>query len=178
MPEEFGNPWMTNLVQPLPPEAVPWWPPAPGWYVLMVLIIVGLLWMGWRVVRRWRANAYRREAARLVDCVADRGTLDELPEIVKRAALLAFPRSEVASLSGDEWLGFLDGTLGSTGFTTGSGRLFADLAFSRDGGSGLTQEESQTLINLAKRWVNGHRREKVSVDRPSTLHSSARGGVR
>lgn len=177
MPEEFGNPWMTNLVQPSAPEAVAWWPPAPGWYVLVALIIVGLLWMGWRVLRRWRANAYRREAGRLIDRIADRGTLNELPEILKRTALSAYPRGEVASLSGDQWLVFLDGTLGSTGFTIGSGRLFADLAFTVDGGSGLTEDETQELLGLARRWVKGHTREKTPKIRLSTLPSSARGGV-
>ncbi len=160
MPEEFGNPWMTNLVQVSAPEAVPWWPPAPGWFVLAGLVVAGLMWLGWRMLRRWRANAYRRQAVRLIDQIADRGALDELPEILKRTALSAYPRADVASLSGDVWLGFLDGTLGATDFTSGPGRPLADRAFAVDGISSLSEGDRRELLDLARRWIKGHRKER------------------
>lgn len=158
MPEEFGNPWMTNLLQPSAPDVVPWWPPAPGWYVVSALIIVGLLWFGWRMFQRWLANAYRREALRLVGTIAETGAAAELPEILKRTVLSAFPRADVASLSGDAWLEFLDVTLGTTEFTSGPGRPLADLGFGPDGLSSLPEGEKQELLDLARRWIKGHRK--------------------
>jgi len=160
VPEEFGNPWMTNLVQPAAPEAVPWWPPAPGWYVLGAVILVGLAWLGWAVFRRWRANAYRREALQLVGTIVETGAAAELPEVLKRTALSAYPRADVASLSGDAWLGVLDGTLGTTDFTRGGGRPLADLGFWPDGLSSLSEGEKQELLGLARRWIKGHRMER------------------
>ncbi len=157
MPEEFGNPWMTNLVQPAAPEAVPWWPPAPGWYVLAALVFVGFVWLGWRAICRWQENAYRRVAERLIDQIADCGALDELPEVLKRTALSAYPRADVASLSGDSWLAFLDGTLGTTDFIRGAGRPLADLGFLHHGLSSLPEGEKRELLDLAMRWVKGHK---------------------
>jgi len=160
LPEDFGNPWMTNLVQPSAPDAVGLCPPAPGWYVVAVLVVIGLARIGWKGIRRWRANAYRREALRLIDRIGNNESLAELPEIMKRAALSAFPRSEVASLSGEAWLAFLDGTLPTTEFSDGPGRTLADLAFSVDGGEGLSEDERRELVGLAGRWVKKHKGER------------------
>ncbi|MEN8165633.1 MAG: DUF4381 domain-containing protein [Acidobacteriota bacterium] len=158
MPEEFGNPWMTNLVQPSAPEAVPWWPPAPGWYVLAGLVLIALGWLVLKVFRRWRADAYRRAALRLVRVVEQSGSTAELPALLKRTALSTYPRSDVASLSGEAWLAFLDGTLGTTDFSSGPGRPLVDLAFAAGGGSSLSEGERKELVALAKRWIKGHRR--------------------
>ena len=47
------------LREPLP---VGWWPPAPGWWLLAALVLVALLALAWFALRRYRANAYRRQA--------------------------------------------------------------------------------------------------------------------
>ena len=90
-----------------------------GWCVLVLL----LLWLGWRFWKRWQANAYRREALRELGEIET--APERLPELLKRVALVAYPRAEVAELSGDAWLGFLDGTLGSTDFTSGCREVVA-----------------------------------------------------
>ena len=44
------------------PPPVPWWPPAPGWFVVGGVLLVLVFWVAWRVWRCWRAAAYRRAA--------------------------------------------------------------------------------------------------------------------
>jgi hypothetical protein len=46
-----------DLVAPPP---VPWWPPAPAWYALGVVVFVLLAVLAWRVVAWWLRNRYRR----------------------------------------------------------------------------------------------------------------------
>jgi hypothetical protein len=83
---------------------VPWWPPAPGWYVLLAL---GLFLAGWLLVRawlRWRANAYRRAALgalRTADSPA------AISEVLRRTALAIAPRSTVAQQTGAAWPAWL-----------------------------------------------------------------------
>ena len=165
-PDDFGNPWMANLTEIGSPEPIPWWPPAPGWYVLAGVLASGLLWIVWRLVRRWRANAYRREALARLDVVEKRAlaaeshrtALTELPVLLKQTALAAYPRAPVASLTGVEWLGFLDGTLGDTGFTRGPGRSLISLAYAPSAPLDFGDEETVALLALSRRWIQRHRR--------------------
>lgn len=95
------------------PEAPPIWPPAPEFWLLLftLLFAVFIVVFQWRRARR--ANAYRRAGLALLPG-AD--TVHEISVILKRVALAAFPREQVASLYGDEWLAFLRATGGRHDF--------------------------------------------------------------
>ena len=105
-----------------PPDAISWWPPAPGWWFLMVLVvfvmIVGLL----RMRRYWRSpsRAGARELVRIKREVRATGDDDALAAalsvLLRRCVLAAFPRRDVAGLTGDAWLEFLDHTGADRGF--------------------------------------------------------------
>jgi len=95
-----------DIVQPPP---VPWWPPAPGWYVVLALAAVATAWLGFRYWRQWRANAYRREALRELK-TAD--TPAEIAELLRRTAIAVAPRQTVASLSGSDWVEWLTESTG------------------------------------------------------------------
>ena len=44
------------------PEAVSWWPLAPGWWFLICIAAAGLLYFLYKEFLKWRANAARRVA--------------------------------------------------------------------------------------------------------------------
>ncbi|MFM2198767.1 MAG: hypothetical protein RLZZ505_2199 [Verrucomicrobiota bacterium] len=83
----------------LPPE-VPWWPPAPGWYVAIALILVLLTLTIFRAVRRWQANAYRRAALHELKSLE---TPAAIAELLRRTALAVSPRPLIAELTGPAW---------------------------------------------------------------------------
>ena len=155
LPEDFGNPWMSNLEEIELPESVPFTPETIGWYLLAGLLVVALLWLALRFWKRWRADAYRREALRELDEI-ETSAPERLPELLKRVALAAYPRTQVAELSGDAWLGFLDGTLGTTEFTLGAGSRLPDLAYDPGAASAMSTEETKSLFALARRWIQKH----------------------
>ena len=100
---------LANLRDIVTPPPVPWWPPAPGWWFLLSalgLIAVLVAVHGWR---RWRADAYRRAALREL-CAAE--SVASIAELLKRAALAASPRTQVASLTGSAWVKWLAETGG------------------------------------------------------------------
>jgi hypothetical protein len=123
-----------DVVAPLP---VPWWPPAPGWYwvlgTLMLLLVVALV----RGLLSWQRNRYRREALAewrrqetlLRDPSQRTVALAGLAELIKRTALSAFPREQVASLTGPDWLAFLDRTGSTKDFTAGPGEILEKAAY-------------------------------------------------
>ena len=141
------------------PEPVSLMPQTPAWWVVLGLVAVLLGWWIYAAVRRHRANRYRRLAvARLADIerpLPDSAALGKLPVLVKRTALAFRPRGEVAALSGEPWLRFLDASYGGEGFTRGPGRLLPTLAYARPGE--VSDEDSRQLIQLIRRWIRRHR---------------------
>jgi hypothetical protein len=119
------------------PDAVGWWPLAPGWWLLVAVLLVALAYGLHAAYRRWRHNAPRRYALRELKRVRseyDRGidsvTLGkELSELLRRAMLAYAPRNEVAGLTGETWLEWLDRGLDDRPFTKGAGRILESLPY-------------------------------------------------
>jgi len=70
-------------------------------------IAAGLLRLTRLVKRGWQ-NRYRREALRQLAILSESQQLAALPHFLKVTALQAYSREQVAGLSGQEWLDFLD----------------------------------------------------------------------
>src|SRR5262249_19975429 len=93
------------------PGAVPWWPPAPGWYWLMGFLFLIVLALAAHWILQWQHNRYRREAlAQLAQWETEgkspgqrAAALLALAELLKRTALTAYPREQVATLTGAKW---------------------------------------------------------------------------
>jgi hypothetical protein len=148
---------LRNLHDIVNPPPVPLFPPAPGWYWLGAILLLALVWWLWQLLRRHRADAYRRAAlASLVRLQAE-DDLAALPDLLKRTALAAFPRARVAGLSGAAWWRFLDATAGTHGFSDGVGPLLDRLAY--DPGGGLDTGERERLLDAASHWLRQHRRD-------------------
>ena len=112
----------------LPPE-IGFWPPAPGW-IALALVLVGLavLAVVVRYRRRTRLEARalrelaRLESARPTELAALAAALAEL---VRKVALERFGRARVASLTGERWQRFLRESVSSGGFDDPSAALLA-----------------------------------------------------
>ena len=119
------------------PDAIGWWPLAPGWWVLIVMAAIGLAWLAWRWYRAWRFNAPRRYALReLARCEADylehRDPValgKQVSELLRRSMLAYAPRDEVAGLTGEAWLAWLDGNMPVPYFHTEGGRSLLTLPY-------------------------------------------------
>jgi hypothetical protein len=131
---------LENLRDIVVPEPPPLWPPAPGvWVLLMIVVAVSIaLFLWWRRARA--RSAYRRAGLALLK---NARTVREVNIIVKRVALAVFPRSTVAPLWGDEWKAFLDGTCRRV--------RFASLAEDEP-----EAEASSALRSKAGTWIRNH----------------------
>ncbi|SFM53632.1 DUF4381 domain-containing protein [Shimia aestuarii] len=140
---------LINQLQEVPdPAPVSMVPQTQGWIVLAGFLLAALLLLLRAVLRRHRANAYRRAAlAALRDAGDDPVAVSA---ILKRAALAAFPRAQVASLTGNGWLAFLEDTSQAAGFRDGPGQALADAAYSPN------PQLVHGLNALACEWVRGH----------------------
>ncbi len=148
------------------PPPVPWWPPAPGWWLLLGLILLlaaifAWLWRRHRRGRRRRAEVAALEAifAQHADAGDPRPLLADLSQLLRRIALGHFPRPEVAGLTAENWLAWLDRPLGGTphqgGFTQGVGRALAQGPYAPK-----IEVDLQTLRNLCLAWAKALGRDR------------------
>lgn len=111
-------PGLENLKDIHLPPAIGWWPWALGWYVVIGLSAVLVGWGLYKFYQRYNNKRYQRHALNLLKQYhanyqqePDAQAVSiKLCELLKQMALIYFPRSEVASLQGDEWIGFLNKT--------------------------------------------------------------------
>ncbi len=144
------------------PEPVGWWPLAWGWWLLIALLLGAAALCLWLLWRRRRANRYRRQALLELDVLGrhfrhhgDRARyLQDLSVLLRRTALSAAPREAVASLQGEQWLAWLDATLGpqQRGFREGPGQCLLQGPYQRD-----PELDAPALERLISRWIREHR---------------------
>lgn len=130
------------------PPAVPWWPPAPGWYVVIALALTAAAWMALRSWKRWESNAYRREAARELASLESSAAIAEL---LRRTALAIAPREEIAEKTGTAWLDWLAAHFPEPMPDTVRVQLTAGVYRASSG-----SQELSSLRDYAVRWIAQH----------------------
>jgi hypothetical protein len=150
---------LSNLHDVALPAPVDLWPLAPGWYVVAVVTSALSLYLIWRGWQSWRRNRYRGQALRELERIRQRAEgrgLDDVPVLLKRAALSAWPREQVAALTGPDWYRFLDGSAGTDRFRSGAGVLLERLAYPSSAGGALSAAEEITLLDAVGDWLKRH----------------------
>ena len=103
------------------PQAVSLWPPAPGWWILALLLIVTAWFLTRRFLRKWRRRQICRYAlAELNSCYehyagapadapqkARLSYINNVNSVLRRVALEHFPQADVAGLGGRAWVDFI-----------------------------------------------------------------------
>ena len=100
---------MLSRLAPLrEPTPIGWWPLAPGWWgvAIIMLIAVVVLWV-WVRKRRSRRFYRRLALAELASLRAQQASAASVNRLLKAAALRACPSERVAGLHGEPWLSFL-----------------------------------------------------------------------
>jgi hypothetical protein len=155
---------LQNLNDIVLPATVGWWPLAPGWYFLIGLLLIALAWLCYRSLQRWNNNRYRRAALTELQLLeqdtqnAEKrdSSLRQLPVLLKRTALSAYPRNQVASLSGDDWYGFLNSQVKKPAFTDPTISLLDHLAYSTGHLGSVDPQATSALFEAIKHWLGHH----------------------
>ena len=138
------------------PEPISFWPPAFGWWIVLLLILICVA-IGLWVKRYRRATAPRRVAlATLLDLQATFHETNDTPklmaglsQLLRRYALVCFGRQNVAGLTGLAWLKFLD-EHGKTPLFSGE-QVQQALTAVPYGAQGSV--DAGEMVNLVKRWI-------------------------
>ncbi|MFI4919262.1 MAG: DUF4381 domain-containing protein [Legionellales bacterium] len=100
------------------PGPVSWWPLAPGWYVLLILALLLCLGLAGFFYKKGRHARPKKQALALLaryqqDYEREHNTQltsARISQLLRRVALVYFPREQVAGLHGDAWVNFLNQT--------------------------------------------------------------------
>jgi hypothetical protein len=122
----------------------------------MLLGILFLIWW-WRRLAPQRAALH--ELANLQveagDPVHQAATVNRL---LKRYALICWPGREIAALTGEPWLAFLDRHGGKGAFAQGPGRLLMVRPYCPPRQTvAASQDQASALVSLARRWIKANR---------------------
>jgi hypothetical protein len=132
---------LNNLRGIVIPDPPPFWPPAPGMWVALGMVVVMVLLVGWRWHAVRKRHAYRKAGLLLLRSAE---TAHDVSVVVKRVALAVFPREQVASLYGEAWIAFLHSTCPRSYF---SALVTSDASAKAD----------EELVELADIWIRHHR---------------------
>jgi len=132
------------------------WPPAPGWWVLAILLVIllglGLLWLR----RHYHARRFRHQVMLELENMSSNYKDKNIERIVaetgvwlRRVALHRYPPEQVASLTGYRWLEFLDATGGDGEFRNGVGQVLETGPYSPQ----VPVVAVDSLLALARSWA-------------------------
>ncbi|MBF0194164.1 MAG: DUF4381 domain-containing protein [Magnetococcales bacterium] len=144
------------------PQAISWWPLAPGWWFLvgLVTVLAGLIYLFWRWYKK---GALKREALaklnKLEDNYKKTGNHGELAQeisiLLRRVVISSQKRELAAGLTGEKWLQFLDtlnpnkDTDNKLSFQYGMGKILITAPYKPD----VEREEVESLLSLCKLWI-------------------------
>jgi hypothetical protein len=139
------------------PMPVSLWPQTWPLRIVLAVLAASLIVGAWWLVRRWIRNRYRREALSeltriegAIDHAAPAQTATALASLVRRTALAAFQREQVAALAGPAWLAFLDRTAGGNAFSEGAGRTLEIGAYRPK------PVDAPALAAIVRHWIKAH----------------------
>ncbi len=138
------------------------WPLAPGWWLLAVLLLITLVALGYAI--RWYRRRRRQQAIlkqfRIVyrtyqDHLDTTRLAAELHRLMRRVMLAAGAQRQLG-LSGEAFLDYLDSGAAGQPFTSGPGRALLDAPYQRQ--AEVDAEALQAVVqNWARRQLRGIR---------------------
>jgi len=139
------------------PHAINMWPTAPGW-ILSFAIVLGLIAY---LIYVWYQRRQKKIAVKfalsklntLKDLMIENpdniNIAAEISMLIRRTALHYFHREEIAGLSGNDWLDFLNRSSSTTQFTGETGHLLIDGPYRQNNTADL-----MPLFALTQAWLS------------------------
>ncbi len=137
------------------PETVGMWPPAIGWWLLLIVLPL-LFLVAWWLFKRITKTTLTKEALKILNQIKNdpnsdqKQKLQQLSSWLRRIAISLASRKEVASLSGQDWLAYLDQSIEGTPFSSGIGRYLADGHYQK---SLPDNVDITALAELCENWL-------------------------
>ncbi|MDH5766228.1 MAG: DUF4381 domain-containing protein [Gammaproteobacteria bacterium] len=138
------------------PDPVSWWPPAIGWWLLLITLIVVLF-----LFYKFRHMLNRKPLKKLV--VAEFNTIrqafnqhqdqtqlaQEISVLLRRACISYQPRHQAASLTGQQWIDYLNNMTGTPCFSQQHAEILFYAPYQEQ-----ASYNADELINSCNCWIS------------------------
>ena len=121
------------------PESASFWPLALGWWILFAMIIAITTWLIVKTIKRAKRRKHRRKILAKFKALEQKlranpsnAAVAEINTLLRQLAITYYPRSKVASLTGGDWLHFLDESGDTHDFSRGAGRILIEAPYQLD----------------------------------------------
>jgi hypothetical protein len=111
------------------PRPVSLWPLAMGWWGILIFVISSVSYTLLKKHKSKPKNIWKITKPELVRIQksyrihrSEAQSCADLSMLIRRVVLLYYPRTDIASLTGEQWLKFLDNTTSNQDFSNGLGR--------------------------------------------------------
>ncbi len=113
------------------PAAISIWPPAYGWFIMLALLLFAILisvrwWHRYQQHRRFHQGLMKEFSQIQSRYTNDKNTIRAVRAtsiFLRRVALAYYPRQQVASATGEKWLGMLNNMSAAKSIHTELGQL-------------------------------------------------------
>lgn len=137
------------------PDPVSFWPLAPGWWLLGIILIV-LIVLIFAMIRRYERRQIQRLASRQLQEMETqyklakdkRKLVADLSVLLRRICLSYYPKQQSAHLTGHSWLLFLDNMVGDTIFRSEPGSVIASAPYQAQ-----ADFDAERLLALCAKWI-------------------------
>ncbi len=138
------------------PGPISWWPPAPGWWILVALLMAGTILVVAYTHYRRKRNRIRRVSLKEIDTIQEAfqshrdntRLVRELSVLLRRVCISRYPRVDVASLTGVEWASFLDRNLDGNPFSEGDGIVLITEPYRKN-----PDIDANALLSCCRSWI-------------------------
>ena len=151
------------------PEPVSWWPLAPGWWILLAITVIIALFT-YTAIKIYRNRQLLRDITVELDQIKlqfensnNKSQLAKsLSVLLRRANITYNPRTNVAGLTGESWLAWLDKTSKKTAansrFQSDTGKILLSAPYLPD--DATLDFNADELIQLCETWLlTSHRKQ-------------------
>lgn len=159
------------------PDPISWWPPAPGWWLLAALLILIAIAVT-ITIKIYQSRQLKRDIAAELDQIKqnferthNKSQLARaLSILLRRVSITYNPTDNIAGLTGDSWLTWLDDTHktatakqpGNNKFKSETGRVLLSAPYLPD--NAKLDFDASALLRLCESWLaSAHSNKRVRL---------------
>jgi len=147
---------LDNLHDIIAPDAIGFFPLAPGWYIVLLLFLTLLFHLAWKRYKLYKKEQYKRDALAELSGLREQSKMNSirLLSLAKRVAISAYERENIAKLSEDAWWDFMQ-THSKAKISTELRKNIHTLLYEED--ANVYDNLHAHVLNVVSEWIKTHK---------------------